>query len=126
VLVAAAAVALLSAANLAPRYLGHLHPAGSRPLVSFFGGFATAYVFVHLLPAVVEAQEALEAAVGGDPGGARQEAYVLALVGLSTFYGIELAARSSRRDGAEPDPVREHRTYLASMVAFVPPPAPAC
>jgi hypothetical protein len=119
-------VALLSAANLAPRYLGHLHPAGSRPLVSFFGGFATAYVFVHLLPAVVEAQEALEAAVGGDPGGARQEAYVLALVGLSTFYGIELAARSSRRDGAEPDPVREHRTYLASMVAFVPPPAPAC
>jgi hypothetical protein len=116
--ITAAAVLVLSAANLVPRYVGHLHPAGSRPLVSFFGGFATAYVFVHLLPAVVEAQEALEEVTPDGGHGSGQLAYVLALVGLTTFYGIELGARASR-DGEDPDPRTEHRTYVASMVAFV-------
>jgi hypothetical protein len=119
-LLTVAAVLVLSAANLMPRYLGNLHPGTPRPVLSLFGGFATAYVFVHLLPAVVEAQERLDGSVtdgGGDP---RETAFLLALVGLTTFYGIELAARSSsRRVHGIPGQGTERGTYVASMMAFV-------
>ncbi len=67
--------------------------------LSIFGGISVAYVFVHLLPELAEGQETIAEAVGEGEGLAYLEShiYLVALVGLAVFYGLERAAASSRR-----------------------------
>ena len=64
--------------------------------LSFASGMSVAYVFVHLLPELAEGQEAL--ADVGLSGGLVDEGHVwlMALVGLGVFYGLERAAKASR------------------------------
>ena len=74
--------------------------------LSAAGGVSVAYVFVHLLPELAEGQAAIE----GEAGGGGEEAaagpmleflehhvYLVALVGLAVFYGIEKHSLTSRR-----------------------------
>lgn len=112
---------VLAAANLAPRYLGPLHGPRTRPVVSLFGGVAVAYVFVHLLPLVAAGQETLEDTAAGDVPVLDRHAFLLALAGLAAFYGIEVAARTSRaRATSRSQEARtEAETFVASMAAFV-------
>lgn len=57
-----------------------------------------AYVFVHLLPELAEGQEALAEALGsGFLALLESHVYLLSLLGLAVFYGLERAANSSRR-----------------------------
>ncbi len=67
--------------------------------LSFAGGVAIAYVFVHLLPDLAEADETL---ASSEPlAFLERHGYLVALVGLSSFYALEsLAVRSRaiRRD----------------------------
>ncbi len=68
--------------------------------LSMAGGVAVAYVFVHLLPELGEHQEAFEeemAAGGGGLGFVEEHVYLIALLGLAAFYGLERAAKSSAR-----------------------------
>lgn len=66
--------------------------------LSVFGGVSVAYVFVHLLPELAEGQEALAAALGQSfLALLESHVYLLSLVGLAVFYGLERAASSSRR-----------------------------
>ncbi|MDP9369024.1 MAG: hypothetical protein M3Q03_12220 [Chloroflexota bacterium] len=53
------------------------------------GGVSAAYVFVHLLPDLSEAQETVAEAAGERFSGLENHVYLLALLGLATFYGIE-------------------------------------
>lgn len=68
--------------------------------LSFAGGVSVAYVFVHLLPEMSAEQEAFEA-----PGAAlaylEHHVYLIALLGLVAFYGLERAALRSRGGDAE-------------------------
>ena len=65
--------------------------------LSLAGGVSVAYVFVHLLPELNEAQEALgDVGVGTVPF-LDSHAYLLALVGLAVFYGVERRSHRSRR-----------------------------
>jgi len=61
------------------------------------GGVSFAYVFVHLLPESAEYQE--HSAEGLQPGSLwaalDRHSYLIALVGLATFYGRDPAARQS-------------------------------
>jgi hypothetical protein len=66
-------------------------------LLSAAGGVSVAYVVVHLLPEVAEAQAAVEES--GILAAAERHAYVLALLGLVAFYGVERVAVISRRRG---------------------------
>ena len=95
-------VSLLAVVVLA---LVHLF-AGSRRLLegtprsvwlSIAGGVSVAYVFVHLLPDLAEEQEAIREAVGETFSFLEYHIYLVALVGLATFYGLERAAKTSRR-----------------------------
>jgi zinc transporter ZupT len=65
--------------------------------LSFAGGVAVAYVFMHLLPELAEHERALagehEGAEGGEGG---LIVYALALAGLSAFYGLERIVKTSR------------------------------
>jgi zinc transporter ZupT len=64
--------------------------------LSFAGGISVAYVFLHLLPEIAEGQEALRSAIRPLPGSLRNHAYLVALLGLAMFYGLERLARESR------------------------------
>ena len=71
--------------------------------LSAAGGISVAYVFVHLMPELAEGQKAVE----GEGGEARatdgllpfleHHVYLLALVGLAVFYGVEKHSLSARR-----------------------------
>lgn len=67
--------------------------------LSSAGGVSVAYVFVHLLPELAEHQETLgsEAQQLDFLGAAESHAYVISLIGLALFYGVERFARSGGR-----------------------------
>lgn len=109
-------VALLCAALLA---LGHvLAPAlrflGGTPRsiwLSVAGGVSVAYVFVHLLPELAAGQAQVSRAIEAAPaslGGvgrrfAERHVYLIALVGLAVFYGLDKLALRSRGRGDDAD-----------------------
>lgn len=62
-------------------------------VLSIAGGAAVAFVFLQLLPELAAAQQVLREAT---PSWLRGHVYVLALAGLSLFYGLEILARRRR------------------------------
>ena len=71
--------------------------------LSVAGGISVAYVFVHLLPELAEGQETVAEALEGGEGLAFLEShvYLVALVGLAVFYGLDRLAITSRRSKRE-------------------------
>ncbi|MDP9475389.1 MAG: hypothetical protein M3R38_06815 [Actinomycetota bacterium] len=67
--------------------------------LSVAGGISVAYVFVHLLPELAEGQESIAEALERGEGLAFLEShvYLVALVGLAVFYGLDRLATTSRR-----------------------------
>ncbi len=100
-------VALLAATGLAIVHLfsGKLRFLEGTPRsvwLSMAGGISVAYVFVHLLPDLAEEQQAIRKAVGETFSFLEYHVYLVALIGLAAFYGLERAAKTSRhrRHGA--------------------------
>ncbi len=62
--------------------------------LSIAGGASVAYVFLHLLPELSKGQETLAGAF--EISFLEQHVYLVALVGLATFYGLQRAAEDSR------------------------------
>ncbi len=74
--------------------------------LSIAGGISVAYVFVHLLPDLAEEQEAIREAVGESFSFLEYHVYLVALIGLAVFYGLERVAKTSRqrsRDAGKED-----------------------
>lgn len=74
--------------------------------LSLFGGVSVSYVFVHLLPELAEGQTRVTRALSGgsaDVAFAERHVYLVALVGLATFYGLERLAKRDRsqREGEQ-------------------------
>lgn len=91
-LLALGAVGVLSMAHLLAPRLRFLELVPRSWALSAAGGVSVAYVFVHLLPEVAEAQAAVdEAAAAGLLAGLERHAYLAALAGLVVFYGLERA-----------------------------------
>ena len=93
------AVLLLCAAHL---FSGNLRFLDSTPRsiwLSIAGGISVAYVFVHLLPELAEGQETLLETLEEGGNFLENHIYLLSLVGLTIFYGLERAAVESRRRG---------------------------
>jgi hypothetical protein len=65
--------------------------------LSFASGVSVAYVFVHILPELSQAQETITGAVGEALSFLEHHVYLLALLGLAIFYGLERAAIVSRQ-----------------------------
>lgn len=66
--------------------------------LSFAGGVSVGYVFIHIFPALSEAHDTIEA--HGPLFILEHNAYIVALLGLTMFYGLEQAAKQpSQRDG---------------------------
>lgn len=65
--------------------------------LSLAGGVSVAYIFVHVLPDLSQAQQVVRRAANGGLGFVEHHVYLIALLGLVIFYGLERAARESRR-----------------------------
>ena len=63
--------------------------------LSVAGGISVAYVFVHLLPELGEGQEAVNEGIPALDF-LEDHVFILALIGLSLFYAVELASRRGR------------------------------
>ncbi|WP_018477169.1 hypothetical protein [Pontibacter roseus] len=87
--------------------LGLIHLLGSRLAflgglprsiwLSGAGGASVAYVFLHLFPELGAGQQHIEE-VHGTMGFLQHHVYLMALVGLAVFYGLERVAIVSRRE----------------------------
>ena len=64
--------------------------------LSIAGGVSVAYVFVHILPELSEHQAVLEETNSGLIFYLEHHVYLLALLGLTAFYGLERMASESR------------------------------
>lgn len=92
----------LLAAGLAVVHLfsGRLHFLDVFPRsrwLSAASGISVAYIFVHTLPDLAEEQETVREAAGESFSFLEYHVYLVALVGLATFYGLDRAAKTSRR-----------------------------
>jgi len=94
-----AAVLALAAVHLFAGKLQLVRPGPRSKWLSAAGGASVAYVFIHLLPELARAQETLEEIAGLEF--LERHVYLLALVGLALFYGLEKAAHTSRGSNGE-------------------------
>lgn len=120
---ALAVVALLAVAHIVPPMLTFVRLAPRSSMLSAAGGVSVAYVFMHLLPEVAEAQAAVEASSATDLAELEQHAYLAALVGLIVFYGLERVAVVSQRRRAVDGLAREQEptssaAFWLSVVSF--------
>lgn len=100
--------------------------------LSLAGGVSVAYVFVHLLPELAAGQAKVSRAAK-DFGLAERHVYLIALLGLAAFYGLDRMAKTSRsaregaavQDGREAEEAAEAATspgvfwiHIASFAAY--------
>ena len=100
-LLALGVVVVLGVAHVVPPFLAFVKLKPRSWLLSGAAGVSVAYVFVHLLPEIAEAQETVQESSSGWLAGFERHAYVVALVGLAVFYGLERAAATSKRSRRE-------------------------
>jgi len=95
------AVAPLVVVHIVTPFLRFLEGSPRSMWLSIAGGVSVAYVFVHLLPELAAGEEQVGRAVR-DTAFAEHHVYLIALLGLATFYGLDRMAKTSRsqRQGA--------------------------
>jgi len=88
--------------------------------LSAAGGVSVAYVFVHLLPDLAEEQETIREVTGEGLNFLEYHVYLVALVGLAVFYGLERSARVSRlrRRGAGEEDSTEAGVFWLHVASF--------
>ena len=65
--------------------------------LSFAGGVAVALVFLEILPGLGESQAVVEQRTSQALGFLKNHVYIIAVLGLATFYGVERVVKRSRR-----------------------------
>lgn len=110
-----AAASALAAVQLGTGLLPDRYGSGGAPMraLSVAGGFSVAFVFLHLLPALEGAGDAVADGFGRLEHFTGHEAYLLALTGLVALYGLERFARHEAARENAPD-----RVLRAEVGAF--------
>jgi zinc transporter ZupT len=83
--------------------LTFLHAIPRSRWLSAAGGVAVAYVFLHVLPELAASQRTVRAHLAGADALSGRHVYLIALLGLAVFYGLERLIRRARRAGATED-----------------------
>ena len=103
---------------------GRVHPLrpvfrDRRTAISFCGGMAAAYVFVHVMPELHEARRSLVESASMPLRFEGMAIYFLSLVGFLVFYGLDhLRGRLDERVG-DPEGGAAFRLHLGSFAAYV-------
>jgi len=100
--------------------LRFLHVVPRSRWLSAAGGIAVAYVFLHILPELSSHQKTFAEGLGLSGRAAEGWVYLLALTGLITFYGLEQAAKSSRKQisGAKENGRAEMKIFWLHIGSF--------
>ncbi|HZG41174.1 MAG TPA: hypothetical protein VEZ50_21055 [Nodosilinea sp.] len=69
--------------------------------LSMGSGVSVAYVFMHILPDLNAAQETIQQDLNPELAFLEHHVYMIALLGLSVFYGLERVANLSRKQSRE-------------------------
>ncbi len=77
--------------------------------LSMAGGVSVAYVFIHIFPDLQEAQNRMEGSWNFLPL-VEHHVYLVALLGLAIFYGLERMVKSSQQHGESPAPGEDQGT----------------
>lgn len=86
--------------------------------LSMAGGSAVAFVFLHILPELSRGQEAVDASSLLILGFLEQHVYIVALIGLMTYYAVEHAVKVSHSGTVETSSVISRRVFWTQMAAF--------
>jgi zinc transporter ZupT len=70
--------------------------------LSFAGGTAVAYVFLHILPELSVHQRSFAQSLGLSDKAAETSVYLITLLGLAAFYGMERFVKGARARSREP------------------------
>jgi hypothetical protein len=104
-----AAAGLLALVHLFGGQLRFLQAQPRSIWLSLGGGISVAYVFIHLLPKLQQHQQTLRQAFSSALASLHHHAYLIALLGLTVFYGLNAwrygTGASARMPGKKP-PVR--------------------
>jgi len=88
--------------------------------LSFSSGVSVAYIFVHILPDLSESQETVRESFKEGFVFLEHHVYLVALIGLAVFYGLERAAKLSRqrnREVSQKD-VTDSGVFWVHMMSF--------
>ena len=120
VLLSGAVAALFALVHIAGKWMRFLQVTPRSIWLSFAGGVSLAYVFVHLLPELAERQERSLRHIGEQGAGGVLElhAYLAALAGLATFYGLDRMVRLSKSGGDDPAPIGIFWIHLGSYAVY--------
>lgn len=113
--ITAAMIAGFVAIHLSVNRLRFLDVTPRSRWLSFAGGVAVAYVFLHVLPDIGMHSREFASELGMDSMVAESVVYSLALAGLAVFYGLERAVKISRgksRAAGEGDRIQNDVLYL--------------
>jgi hypothetical protein len=83
--------------------------------LSTAAGTALAYVFTYLLPKLALTQDTIDAFAGPLSGFLRQQAYLLALIGLVTFFAID---RATEHDAPTASRLRLTRSLVLHLLGY--------
>lgn len=107
---------VFAAVHIFGRKMDFLRSTPRSAWLSIAGGVSVAYVFVHLLPELATHQETFRRTVGDQTGpfsAVESHVYLIALLGLAVFYGLDRLARASAR--TEERAGRERRPSRAAF-----------
>ena len=113
------AALLLSATHIAACQLRFLDTTPRSRWLSIGSGVSVAYIFVHVLPDLSHAQTEFVDKVA-ILSAIEHHVYVIALVGMLAFYGLERAAKISRKESREAGEgdVTQPGVFWLHMVSF--------
>ncbi|MET3729341.1 hypothetical protein ABID52_002922 [Fictibacillus halophilus] len=89
--------------HLSSKYLSFIKDSSRNKFLSFAGGVAVSYVFLHLLPDLNHYQQKVGKTLNHGIGHYLEDhIYLIALLGLALFYGLErLVKNSKKKQGAQ-------------------------
>lgn len=86
--------------------------------LSIASGSSVAYVFLHLLPELTAAQNSIEETLDGLVRGFSHQAYFIAAIGLTVFYGLERLAFRRSSGGLARDPDEDGTIFWVHIGSF--------
>ncbi|WP_421383784.1 hypothetical protein ACOJQI_04155 [Bacillus salacetis] len=91
---------VLAVVHLSARRMVFLESIPRSKFLSIAGGVSVAYVFIHILPELKEHQESIEESAQV-VAFLEHHAYLLAMLGLIIFYGLEKAVQDSKKQNPD-------------------------
>ena len=110
-------VLILASIHLFAQKLKFIHYKPRSAYLSFAGGVSVAYVFIHLLPELLEAQKFLEEDLLDSVKFLESHAFLIALTGLTVFYGLERLAKIHKKEDRRSSP-NLYRIHVASFAVY--------